>query len=64
MAVVCTTPFSLFGRDECVAGDANFDGITKQCDIIPIGLAFGETGPARPYPGINWQASPAFAYGD
>jgi hypothetical protein len=51
--------------DECVwPGDANFDGIANNHDIIPIGLAFGAQAASRPYPGIAWQASPAFAFGD
>lgn len=51
--------------DECVwPGDANFDGVANNHDILPVGLAYGRTGPARPYAGTLWQATPAFAFGD
>ncbi|MFK7973145.1 MAG: T9SS type A sorting domain-containing protein, partial [Bacteroidia bacterium] len=51
--------------DECVwPGDADFDGISNHYDILPIGLAYGFTGPVRPKQGRDWDGTGAFAWGD
>lgn len=45
---------------ECVwPGDANEDGIVNNNDLLPIGLAYGSTGPPRPNATINWVGQPA-----
>jgi hypothetical protein len=41
--------------NECVwPGDANYDGIVDNDDLLPIGLAYGTTGPQRPSQDISW----------
>ncbi len=35
-------------------GDTNNDGIVNTADVLPIGLYFGSTGPARPDASIDW----------
>ena len=45
-------------------GDANYDQIANNVDLLPIGLYFGETGPARINPSLNWVAQDADPWGD
>ncbi len=35
-------------------GDTNYDGYANNQDILFIGLKYGETGPVRPNPSLNW----------
>lgn len=47
-------------HDACVwPGDANGDGQANNLDILPIGLGFGNIGPARPEANLLWMAQPA-----
>ncbi len=39
-------------------GDANYDLVANNMDILNIGLAYGETGFVRPGATISWQAEP------
>ena len=39
-------------------GDANADGDANLYDLLPIGLAYNETGPVRPNATLNWIAQP------
>ncbi|MEL6649543.1 MAG: T9SS type A sorting domain-containing protein [Bacteroidota bacterium] len=40
-------------------GDANSDGVANVVDILFLGLAWNETGPARANPSVQWQGYPA-----
>jgi len=39
-------------------GDTNNDGITNQTDILPLGLFWASTGPARSDASMNWTGQP------
>lgn len=46
--------------DNCTwPGDANNDGIADNDDILAIGLAYGDNGPARSNASLVWEAQPA-----
>lgn len=45
--------------DSVWPGDANADGVCNAWDVLPVGLAYGETGPARSGASILW--TPQFA---
>lgn len=49
-------PFS-FG--DVWPGDANDDGVADMMDLLPIGLAFADTGYTRPDANLQWVAQPA-----
>ncbi len=52
----------LYGQctDDCVyPGDLNANGIANHMDILALGIAFGETGPARINPNTNWDPQDA-----
>ncbi|MEZ4825427.1 MAG: T9SS type A sorting domain-containing protein [Bacteroidia bacterium] len=40
--------------DSVWPGDANYDGVVDVFDLLPIGIAYGSTGPARTNPTITW----------
>ena len=40
-------------------GDANYDGIVNNADLLSIGIGYGTTGPVRPNATINWVGQPA-----
>jgi hypothetical protein len=40
-------------------GDANWDGTANLYDLLPIGIAFNETGPVRTGASLAWVAQPA-----
>ena len=44
-------------------GDANYDRVADVFDILPMGLAFGKTGPVRPNASLDWigQEAPDWA---
>jgi len=45
--------------NSCVwPGDANGDGNADNNDLLPIGVAFGETGSMRPNATLNWTGQP------
>ena len=43
-------------------GDTNNDNMVNQADILPIGLYWGSTGPARPNASLNWASQPLNAW--
>lgn len=45
-------------------GDANFDQIANVWDLLPIGLKYGQTGPARPNASLNWIQQDVPDWGD
>ena len=60
-----TTAFTINGSSECVwPGDANYDGVADNNDLLPIGLAYGNTGPARSQIDIGWSAHNAANWAD
>ncbi len=40
--------------DSVWPGDANYDGIANNLDLLPIGLAYGDTGVIRPNASLTW----------
>jgi hypothetical protein len=50
----CSPPLS-----DVWPGDANYDLTANNVDVLNIGLAYGETGPARAGASNNWVAQPA-----
>lgn len=53
--LTCPDPNSLI----CVwPGDANNDGVATIFDILPIGIAYGTSGPIRPNASNNWEGQP------
>lgn len=46
--------------DSCVwPGDANYDGVTDNYDVLALGLAFNQNGPEREDANIEYEAQPA-----
>lgn len=43
--------------DSVWPGDADFNGLVNNDDLLPIGLGYDSTGPARPVQGIVWSAA-------
>lgn len=46
-------------EDEVWPGDTNLDNIANHIDLLNIGLAYGEEGPARANANISWEAQQA-----
>lgn len=44
-------------------GDANHDQVVDNTDLLPIGLNFGQTGPPRSNPSLNWVGQRADDWG-
>lgn len=44
-------------------GDADYNGIANNWDILPIGLIYGDAGPVRPSASNVWVAQPAADWG-
>lgn len=40
-------------------GDANHDQVCNNADLLPIGIHFNQTGPARPNANLTWVGQPA-----
>jgi plastocyanin len=55
--VSITVPGSL--NDSVWPGDANSDGVANLFDVLPIGLAYGSTGPVRAGASLLWVGQPA-----
>ncbi len=52
-----TDTFCYTCTDQCVwPGDANYDGVADNNDLLPIGLAYGNIGPARSQIDLGWYA--------
>jgi hypothetical protein len=50
---------------QCVRpGDANWNGVVNNFDLLPIGLAYDSTGPARPDTSINWYGHYSLQWND
>lgn len=45
-------------------GDTNADGVVSVDDLLNIGLAFGATGPVRPFSSVEWAKQYAIAWKD
>jgi hypothetical protein len=59
----CTGISTCTKGDSCVwPGDANDDGIANMQDLLRIGLAYGETGPIRPFASNSWVGQNAAAW--
>ena len=43
-------------------GDTNNDGVVSTADVLPIGLHFGKTGPARPDATTDWAGQQCFPW--
>ncbi len=57
----CSNPWVLQARgttipatDSVYPGDANYDGLCDNSDLLPIGYFFGETGPVRAGASLAW----------
>lgn len=50
--------------DSTWPGDANLDLVADNNDLLAIGLAYGETGPARPNASLAWIGQPGFDWND
>jgi hypothetical protein len=58
-SIGCTSSFSTnpLCPNQCVwPGDADYNGIADNNDLLPIGLAYGKVGSARAQQDINWYA--------
>ena len=48
--------YNIAEADDCVwAGDANYDGIANNQDVLFLGMAYGNTGQIRDNATINWE---------
>lgn len=53
-----------FPTDSVWPGDANYDLITNNFDILAIGLAYGSTGPTRPNASLSYVGQPCYDWAD
>ena len=63
----CTYEDSIpvYVNPNCVwPGDADYDGVADNNDLLALGLAYGSTGPARLNASLNWMAQPATPWND
>lgn len=60
----CTVQATIKANDCVWPGDANYDGIANNYDILAIGLFYGDNGPVRPGATNNWEAQPAPFWSD
>src|SRR6185295_12937804 len=51
------------GCDSVWPGDANYDGVANNLDLLPIGVAYGSTGTVRPGASNNWVGQAANDWG-
>lgn len=52
-------------KNDCVwPGDADYDGVADNFDLLAIGLSYGSTGPARPNASLIWEAQIASPWND
>ena len=60
-----TNTTQVYVDPNCVwPGDADYDGVANNNDLLAIGLSYGSTGPARSNASIMWTAQPAFPWND
>jgi hypothetical protein len=55
----CLSQVSIQGNDCVWPGDANYDGVANNMDVLELGLYNGEFGPVRPNASNDWEAQPA-----
>ncbi|MCB0835703.1 MAG: T9SS type A sorting domain-containing protein [Bacteroidetes bacterium] len=55
-----TTYVPPFPLDSIWPGDANYDLIANNFDLLSIGVGYGNTGPVRPNASNNWVAQPGY----
>ncbi|MEZ4775758.1 MAG: T9SS type A sorting domain-containing protein [Bacteroidia bacterium] len=56
---------SIMVKNDCVwPGDADYDGVADNFDLLAIGLSYGSTGPARPNASLTWEAQVAGPWND
>ncbi len=61
----CVNGVCVFTSTGCVwPGDANYDGIANNLDVLSIGVAYGAAGPIRPLASLVWVGQPAFDWTD
>ncbi|MEP7264713.1 MAG: T9SS type A sorting domain-containing protein [Bacteroidota bacterium] len=60
---VVTLPVTL-GCTPVWPGDANYDGVADNIDLLAIGTGYGATGTARPNATINWQPETGISWQD
>lgn len=48
--------------DSVWPGDANYDGVANNVDLLSLGLSYGSSGPARPNASLAWLGQPAPAW--
>lgn len=67
---ICDTSFLIIYIADSIChncvwpGDANYDGVVDQNDMLNIGLAYNLTGNARNFVSTNWQAFPCADWTD
>ncbi|MBL7803048.1 MAG: T9SS type A sorting domain-containing protein [Saprospiraceae bacterium] len=55
----CTTQATIRGNDCVWPGDADYNGVADNFDVLTIGQFFGDNGPERPNASNDWVAQPA-----
>lgn len=50
----------VFPADSVWPGDANYDLVADNNDLLSIGIGYGATGPLRPNASLAWTAQPSF----
>ncbi|MEZ4828223.1 MAG: T9SS type A sorting domain-containing protein [Bacteroidia bacterium] len=50
----------VFPPDSVWPGDANYDLVADNYDLLSIGIGYGAAGPARPNASVAWTAQPTF----
>ncbi len=53
-----------FPTDSVWPGDANYDGIANNLDLLPIGLFYGQVGFARPNANLSWTPQACYSWYD
>ncbi|MDX2249432.1 MAG: T9SS type A sorting domain-containing protein [Bacteroidia bacterium] len=60
-----TTTAAIIVKDDCVwPGDADYDGVADNFDLLAIGLSYATTGPARSNASLNWEGQLASLWND
>lgn len=60
----CTSVITINGNDCVWPGDANYDGVANNEDILAIGLFYGDNGPVRYNATTDWTAQHAAYWND
>ncbi len=61
-SLVCWAPAAV-ALTAVLPGDANNDQFANAWDLLPIGIAYGQTGPVRPNASLSWMPQPAPDWG-